>query len=101
MVNGIDKFRDKFKGFEDMYTLIGGAACGLVLNDAGLDFRSTKDLDIVLIIEALDEKFGKAFWEFVEEGGYQARERNSGEPEFYRFHKPSNPDYHKEIELFS
>ncbi|MBR3534189.1 MAG: hypothetical protein IKN85_00005 [Oscillospiraceae bacterium] len=101
MVNGIDKFRDKFKGFEDMYTLIGGAACGLVLNDAGLDFRSTKDLDIVLIIEAIDKKFGKAFWEFVEEGGYQARERNSGEPEFYRFHKPSNPDYPKEIELFS
>ena len=27
MVAGIDSFRDKFRGFEDCYTVIGGAAC--------------------------------------------------------------------------
>ena len=29
MVAGIDSFRDKFRGFEDCYTVIGGAACDI------------------------------------------------------------------------
>lgn len=27
MVNGFDSFREKFKGYEDCYTIIGGTAC--------------------------------------------------------------------------
>lgn len=50
MVTGIEKFREQFSEFKGMYTLIGGVACGLIMNDAGLDFRATKDFDIVLII---------------------------------------------------
>jgi len=30
MVAGIDSFRDKFRGFEDCYTVIGGAACDIL-----------------------------------------------------------------------
>jgi hypothetical protein len=37
--------------------------------DAGLAFRATKDLDIVLHIEALTSEFGVTFWSFVEKGG--------------------------------
>lgn len=33
MVTGIDKFREQFSGFEGMYTLISGVACGLLMYD--------------------------------------------------------------------
>ena len=47
MVKGLDQFRAHFEDFNDRYVLIGGAACFLALDEAGLDFRVTKDLDIV------------------------------------------------------
>ena len=46
MVKGIDQFRAHFDDFNDRYVLIGGAACFLALDEAGLTFRATKDLDI-------------------------------------------------------
>ena len=61
MVKGIDQFRAHFEGFNDRYVLIGGAACYLAMEEAGLDFRVTKDLDIVLCVEALDAEFVDAF----------------------------------------
>ncbi|WP_202799469.1 hypothetical protein [Mesorhizobium amorphae] len=51
MVTGVDRFRAHFAGHEHQYVLIGGAACELIMNEVGLDFRATKDLDIVLIVE--------------------------------------------------
>lgn len=55
MAAGIKVFRDHFKDFSDQYVVIGGMACDLLLNDAGLDFRITKDIDMVLIVEAMTE----------------------------------------------
>ena len=81
--------------------MIGGFACDLLMNEAGLDFRQTADIDMVLTIEALTTDFAKAFWLFIETGGYQARQRSNGKPEFYRFIDPINPAYPKMIELFS
>lgn len=101
MVNGIDIFREYFNHFKEQYTVIGGFACDLLMNDAGLDFRQTVDIDMVLIVEALTTDFAKAFWAFIEAGGYQARQRSNGQPEFYRFVDPTNPAYPKMIELFS
>ena len=46
MLKGIDQFKTHFEEFNDRYVLIGGAACFLALDEAGLDFRATKDLDI-------------------------------------------------------
>ena len=54
MVKGLDKFKDHFVGFKGQYILIGGAACDLLHEDAGIEFRVTNDLDIVLCLEALD-----------------------------------------------
>jgi hypothetical protein len=68
MVKGIDQFRAHFEDFRDRYVLIGGAACFLALDEAGLGFRVTKDLDIVLCVEALDAEFVGAFWRFIEQG---------------------------------
>lgn len=101
MVNGINIFREYFSNFKEQYTVIGGFACDLLMNDAGLDFRQTVDIDMVLTVEALTTDFAKAFQLFIETGGYQARQRSNGKPEFYRFINPTNPTYPKMIELFS
>ena len=56
------------------------------MEEAGLAFRATKDLDIVLHVEALTPAFGEAFWKFVEDGGYEIRQASdTGKPIFYRF----------------
>jgi hypothetical protein len=97
----MDRFRDHFAGHEEQYVLIGGAACELLMDEVGLDFRATKDLDIVLIVEALDPGFAETFWAFIEEGGYQVRERSEGERILYRFQKPARGGFPAMIELFS
>lgn len=56
-------------------------------------FRATKDLDIVLIVEALDDSFGREFWKLIEDGGYQYREKSTGNEQFYRFNKPMKSGY--------
>ncbi len=49
MVKGLDLFREHFRGYADRYVLIGGTACDLAMGEAGLDFRATRDLDIILM----------------------------------------------------
>lgn len=101
MVKGLDLFRAHFKDHNDTYVLIGGAACDTLFDQAGVPFRATKDLDIVLCVEALDDEFGKAFWEFIKAGGYQVQETSEGQKRFYRFKKPADPAYPVMLELFS
>ena len=88
MVRGIESFRAWFRGCEDQYVLIGGTACDLLMTEEGLDFRATKDLDLVLMIEAVDAAFAGRFWEYVAAAGYEHRNQSSGEPQFYRFVRP-------------
>ena len=40
MVKGIDQFKAHFAGFADRYVLIGGAACYLAMEEAGLENRA-------------------------------------------------------------
>jgi len=46
MPKGIELFREKFANHTDKYVLIGGTACELAMQEADLEFRATKDLDI-------------------------------------------------------
>lgn len=101
MVIGLDRFREHFAGHEDNYALIGGAACDIVFGEAGLPFRATRDFDIVLCVEVVGAGFARVFADFLEEGGYQARERSTGRREFYRFHRPSDETFPAMIELFA
>ena len=101
MVRGLESFRSWFHGYEKQYAIIGGTACDLLMTDAGLDFRATKDIDLVLIVEAVDVAFGKRFWEYVKTAGYEHRIRSTGEPQFYRFQNPRSKDYPAMIELFT
>lgn len=101
MVRGLDRFREHFAGFSDRYVLIGGTAATVTMEEAGLAFRATKDLDVLLVVEALDAAFGGRMWQFVKQGGYEFRQASSGHPRFYRFEKPADTAYPHMIELFS
>lgn len=101
MVKGIDRFRAYFSDFTDQYVLIGGAACDISFESNNADFRATRDLDVVLIVEALTREFGQKFWEFIRDGGYQNRTKSSGAPQFYRFDKPAREGFPLMIELFA
>jgi hypothetical protein len=101
MVKGLDVFRGRFAGFEGSFILIGGAACHEWFSHLELAFRATKDLDLVLIIEALSPEFVKEFRQFIDDGGYEIRQRSNETPILYRFAKPKRTDYPYMLELFS
>lgn len=101
MVSGVESFRKWFAEYTDQYTIIGGTACDLLMSEDGLDFRATRDIDMVLIVESLTPEFGRRFWEYVKAAGYEHRNKSTGEPPFYRFSKPSSREYPYMIELFS
>ena len=101
MVLGIERFKEWFRGYEDYYAIIGGTACDLLMVQEGLDFRGTKDIDLVLIVEAITPEFGKRFWDFVRSAGYEHRNKSTGQPQFYRFSNPVEAGYPFMIELFS
>ena len=102
MVTGLDVFRAWFANYSAQYLLIGGTAATLTMEEAGLDFRATKDLDVVLHIEALTPAFGDTFWQFIAAGGYAIRQASdTGKPAFYRFQKPTDHSFPAMVELFS
>ena len=101
MVKGLNRFRDFFKDFAKNYVIIGGTACDQHLDAVGLHPRSTKDIDAILIVEALTEDFVQKFWEFIKEGDYKLWQTASGKTQFYRFIKPANEDFPNQIELFA
>ena len=101
MLKGLERFKRHFDVFSGSYLLIGGTACTLAMKEVGLDFRATKDLDIVLCLESLHPKFGQAVWEFVKQGQYENLQRSSGKRLFYRFHSPRDSTYPDMLELFS
>lgn len=101
MVKGIDRFKAYFRDYTDQYVLIGGTACDISFGSNNAEFRATRDLDVVLIAEALTREFGQRFWEFIRDGGYQNRAKSSGASQFYRFDKPTQEGFPAMIELFA
>lgn len=101
MVVGFETFREAFKGYKDCYTIIGGTACDILLNEANLDFRATSDVDMILLIENRFSEFGKIFWDYIKAGEYKCGWKSSDELHFYRFTEPGKLNYPAMIELFS
>lgn len=101
MVEGLELFKTHFADFTDQYVLIGGTACTVAIEHVGLDFRATKDLDIILCVEVLDKNFAITFWQFVRDGQYETQEKATGERQFYPFTKPQTDGYPFMLELFS
>lgn len=101
MITGYEKFKERFAGFEEQYVLIGGTACDIIMENEELPFRATKDIDIVLLVESITVEFGKQFWEFIKEAGYEHLNKSTGKAQFYRFTSPKNREYPYMIEIFS
>ena len=101
MVIGVDSFKEHFRGYEDCYTIIGGTACDILMHEAALEFRATRDIDMILLIENRYEEFASVFWDYIRAGQYKCGWRNSDQPHFYRFTEPQAANYPTMIELFS
>ena len=101
MVKGLDTFWKYFADYEEQYVLIGGAACDILFESNEVNFRATRDLDMVLIVEALTPEFGEKFWKFIVDGKYRNKATNGNTPQFYRFDKPEDDKFPKMIEVSS
>lgn len=106
MVRGIDKFKEFFAGFEDNYVIIGGTACDVHEENYALVPRATKDIDIILIVEALTSEFVSRFWEFIKIARYGQNsqgivQNKEHRHEYYRFKEPASAEFPYQIELFS
>ena len=101
MVIGLSKFIEYFKDYSNNYIIIGGTACDIIVENAGFVPRATDDIDIVLIVEALEQAFVKKFWEFIIDGKYNTQQKDPEKRNRYRFCGPQIPEFPKQIELFS
>ena len=101
MVTGIESFREWFSEYEDQYVIIGGTACDILMAEEGMNFRATKDMDVVLIVENISTEFGRIFWEYIKMAGYVHRKSSTGKVQFYRFTHPCSSQYPAMIELFT
>lgn len=98
---GLESFRDWFADYADQYVIIGGTACDLLMDQAGLEFRATRDIDMVLLTEKLDLSFAQRFWKYIQAGGYQHQKKDTGESQYYRFDRPRSREFPDMIELFA
>lgn len=106
MVKGLDTFKAYFGNHAESYVIIGGTACDIHETQFAQVPRATKDIDIVLVVEALTDPFVERFWQMVRDGGYGERNlevRNDAERkhEYYRFKAPSDKTFPYQMELFS
>lgn len=101
MVRGLDTFKKYFEQFTDNYVIIGGTACDIIIDQAGFTPRATKDIDIILVVEALNVDFVKQFWQFIQDGNYEKKEKSEDERKYYRFIKPANQEFPYQMELFA
>lgn len=100
-IPGVEKFADRFSRDHAKFVVIGGTARELIYEDAGFfEDSSTKDLDVVLVAEAVDGEFVDRFISFVSEGGYAHRTKD-GRFQMFRFSKPVDKTFPAQIELLS
>ena len=100
MVVGLDIFRDFFRGFEDSYLIIGGSACDIIIEGGGFTPRATDDIDLILIVEAMNREFVKQFWDFVAAAKYTERQKDKKKRNSYRFRNPQSEGFPVQVELF-
>ncbi|MCM2278992.1 MAG: hypothetical protein NDJ89_13030 [Oligoflexia bacterium] len=97
---GFDHFLERLKGLEKSYAVIGGGAASLLMDDHGLDFRATKDVDLVLLTNGSKE-LNTRIAAYVKEGRYKTKEATEGEPRYYRFQEPQEEKFPLQIEVFA
>ncbi len=97
--HGFDHFCDYLNGLENQYVIIGGGAASILMDDDGLEFRATKDVDLVVLSRS--DELNRRLIAYINLGKYKTKEATEGKPRYYRFQAPENPDAPKTIELFA
>lgn len=97
--HGFDHFCDFLKGLENQYVIIGGGAASILMDDDGLEFRATKDVDLVILSRT--DELNRRLIDYIDLGNYQTKEATDGEPRYYRFQKPENSESPAVIEIFA
>jgi len=102
---GIDKIREYLGSFNSNYVIIGGTAYNLNMESADLQGRATKDIDMIVVCEAISADYVRQFWAFIKAGGYkvcQINTENGGvKRSYYRLIEPADASFPAYIELFS
>lgn len=97
---GLDHFSEFFKDFSDDFVIIGGGAASVYLGDDSLDFRATKDIDVVLFTNN-SIRLNDRIADYIKAGGYDVKEKTDDLPLYYRFSSPKDKAYPEIIEFFS
>jgi len=100
MIKGLDHFSKHFADSADDFVVIGGVAAHEIMTTVGLEFRATKDIDLVIIARPAAD-FCQKLVSYIEAGRYEVRQSKAGKPTYYRFMKPKEPGYPIQIEIFS
>ena len=97
--HGFDHFCDFLNGLERHYVIIGGGAASILMGDEGLEFRATKNVDLVVLSQSKD--LNERLLAYIKEGGYNSKESTVSLPRYYRFQRPTKPECPKMIEIFA
>jgi hypothetical protein len=95
---GMDHFLNYLKGLENDY-VIGGGAASILMDDSSVDFRATKDVDLVLLTNESAE-LNNRIAAYVDEGKYEIKEATDDAPRYYRFRSPKMEEFPVMIEIF-
>lgn len=97
--HGFDHFCSYLSGLENLYVIIGGGAASILMEDEGLEFRATKDVDLVVLSRS--EELNTRILSYIKDGGYKTKEATEGSPRYYRFREPTKKDCPALIEVFA
>lgn len=97
--HGFDHFCNYLSGLENLYVIIGGGAASILMEDEGLEFRATKDVDLVVLSRS--DELNARILSYVKDGGYTTKEATEGSPRYYRFREPTKKDCPTLIEVFA
>jgi hypothetical protein len=102
-VYGLERIQEYLGEFKSNYVIIGGTATNINLEEEQFIGRTTHDIDMIVVCEALSADYIKRFWEMIRAAGYQPGviETEEGfKRTFYRFDNPTDKSFPKYIELF-
>ncbi len=99
-VRGLEHFSKFFTGFEDHYVIIGGTAASVLMEEGALDYRGTKDIDLVILSDPSQEIAARII-EYVGLGQYEIKQSSEGKPKYYRFTEPRSDEFPFMLEIFA
>jgi hypothetical protein len=94
---GLERFIQEFKEYKDSFVIIGGLASSMNMANYHLEFRKTKDFDLVVFVKEGNEPFFVALRDFLKEGAYDFGKQGN----YYRFTNPKDNTYPFMIEILS